>query len=98
MIEEASRCGMPYRLASLARRHADQLPHRASSRSTRLKDLETMKPTAVPETGQEGSAELTREMERLERSLGGIKNMNALPDAMFVIDVGHEEIAMARSA
>ena len=33
-------------------------------------------------------------MEKLERSLGGIKNMEALPDALFVVDVGHEKIAV----
>lgn len=36
----------------------------------------------------------TRDMEKLERSIGGIKNMNGLPDAMFVIDVDHERIAI----
>jgi small subunit ribosomal protein S2 len=38
--------------------------------------------------------QLTREREKLERSLGGIKNMGSLPDALFVIDVGHEHIAI----
>ncbi len=38
-----------------------------------------------------------RERERLERSLGGIKDMERLPDAMFVIDVGHEDIAVAEA-
>ena len=33
-------------------------------------------------------------MDKLERSLGGIKDMAALPDALFVIDVGHESIAV----
>jgi small subunit ribosomal protein S2 len=33
-------------------------------------------------------------MDKLERSLGGIKNMDSLPDAMFVVDVGHEKIAI----
>ena len=33
-------------------------------------------------------------MDKLERSLGGIKNMESLPDALFVIDVGHENIAI----
>jgi small subunit ribosomal protein S2 len=33
-------------------------------------------------------------MEKLERSLGGIKNMGGLPDALFVIDVDHEAIAI----
>ncbi|MBS0582942.1 MAG: 30S ribosomal protein S2, partial [Proteobacteria bacterium] len=37
---------------------------------------------------------LVREKEKLEKSLGGIKNMNALPDALFVIDIGHEDIAI----
>jgi small subunit ribosomal protein S2 len=37
---------------------------------------------------------LNREREKLERSLGGIKNMNSLPDALFVVDVDHENIAV----
>jgi small subunit ribosomal protein S2 len=37
---------------------------------------------------------LKREQEKLERSLGGIKDMRHLPDAIFVIDVGHEKIAI----
>jgi ribosomal protein S2 len=37
---------------------------------------------------------LGREQEKLERTLGGIKDMEGLPDAVFVIDVGHEEIAV----
>jgi small subunit ribosomal protein S2 len=38
--------------------------------------------------------QLTRERDKLEKSLGGIKDMKGLPDAMFVIDVGHEDIAV----
>jgi small subunit ribosomal protein S2 len=38
--------------------------------------------------------QLQREREKLEKSLGGIKNMNGLPDALFVIDIGHENIAV----
>src|SRR5690606_5246090 len=37
---------------------------------------------------------LRREREKLEASLGGIKDMNRLPDALFVIDIGHEDIAI----
>ena len=37
---------------------------------------------------------LSREQEKLERSLGGIKEMRSVPDALFVIDVGHEDIAI----
>ena len=40
---------------------------------------------------------LDREREKLERSLGGIKDMPGLPDALFVIDVGHEYIAIAEA-
>ncbi|HAM76750.1 MAG TPA: 30S ribosomal protein S2, partial [Alcanivorax sp.] len=35
-----------------------------------------------------------REMEKLERSIGGIKDMGGLPDALFVVDVDHEDIAV----
>merc|ERR1711964_628075 len=38
--------------------------------------------------------ERTREMDKLERSIGGIKDMGALPDALFVIDVDHERMAI----
>ena len=37
---------------------------------------------------------LSREQEKLERSLGGIKNMRSLPDVLFVVDVDHEDIAI----
>ena len=40
---------------------------------------------------------LKREMEKLDRSLGGIKDMNSLPDALFIIDTGHEDIAVAEA-
>ena len=36
-------------------------------------------------------------MEKLERSLGGIKNMRGIPDVMFVVDVGHEKIAVSEA-
>jgi small subunit ribosomal protein S2 len=61
----------------------------------RLKELEEM--------SEEGGFEaltkkevlgLKREQEKLDRSLGGIKNMSALPDALFVVDVDHEDIAV----
>src|SRR5690606_37377420 len=39
----------------------------------------------------------TRELEKLERSLGGIKDMGGLPDVMFVIDVDHENNAISEA-
>jgi small subunit ribosomal protein S2 len=61
----------------------------------RLKDLEVQSQdgTFAKLTKRE-ALERTREMEKLERSLGGIKNMGGLPDALFVIDVDHESIAI----
>ena len=44
--------------------------------------------------GKKEATQLRREMEKLERSLGGIKDMESLPDALFVVDVGHEKIAV----
>jgi small subunit ribosomal protein S2 len=49
---------------------------------------------ALEKRGKKEATQLRREMEKLERSLGGIKNMDSLPDAMFVVDVGHEKIAI----
>ena len=61
----------------------------------RLKNLEKME----EEGGFEGLTKkevlgLTREQQKLEKSLGGIKDMGALPDILFIIDVGHEDIAV----
>ena len=49
---------------------------------------------ALEKRGKKEATQLRREMEKLEKSLGGIKNMEALPDALFVVDVGHEKIAV----
>jgi len=64
----------------------------------RLADIEAMKEDGTIEqlTKKEGLT-IEREREKLERSLGGIKQMNALPDALFVIDVMHENIAVAEA-
>jgi small subunit ribosomal protein S2 len=61
----------------------------------RLKTLEQM----AAEGGFEGLTKkevlgLRREQEKLERSLGGIKDMRSLPDVLFVVDVDHEDIAI----
>jgi small subunit ribosomal protein S2 len=64
----------------------------------RLKDLELMQQDGTLErlTKKEGLL-YQREMQKLERSLGGIKDMNGLPDAMFVIDVGYQKNAIAEA-
>ena len=94
IAEAATQCAMPY---VNHRWLGGMLTNFKTVRQSikRLKDLETM--------SQDGSFErltkketvmLGREMEKLERSLGGIKDMGSLPDAMFVIDVGYEKIAI----
>lgn len=61
----------------------------------RLKDLETQEKDGTFELlGKKEVLMVKREMEKLERSLGGIKDMQYLPDAIFVVDVGHEKIAV----
>jgi small subunit ribosomal protein S2 len=61
----------------------------------RLMDLNELQETgALAKRGKKEALQLSREMAKLEKSLGGIKHMGALPDALFVIDVGHERIAL----
>jgi small subunit ribosomal protein S2 len=95
--EEAQRCSMPY------------VDHRwlggmltnfktVKQSIKRLKEMEQM--------AQDGSFErmskkealgLHREMEKLQRSLGGIKELSSLPDALFVIDVGYQKGAISEA-
>lgn len=61
----------------------------------RLKDLETQSQDGTFEKLTKKEALLrTRELDKLENSLGGIKDMGGLPDALFVVDVEHERIAV----
>jgi small subunit ribosomal protein S2 len=61
----------------------------------RLMDLTDLQESgALAKRGKKEALQLSREMAKLEKSLGGIKHMNSLPDALFVIDVGHERIAI----
>ncbi|AAW86457.1 30S ribosomal protein S2 [Aliivibrio fischeri] len=61
----------------------------------RLKDFEVQSQDGTFEKLTKKEALMrTRDMEKLEKSLGGIKNMNGLPDALFVIDADHEHIAI----
>jgi small subunit ribosomal protein S2 len=64
----------------------------------RLKDLEAMAQDGTFEKMSKREAlTLQREMEKLTRSLGGIKEMTALPDALFIIDVGYQKIAVTEA-
>ena len=64
----------------------------------RLKELETMSQDGTFERlGKKEALMLQREMLKLEKSIGGIKDMNGLPDALFVIDVGYHKIAVTEA-
>ncbi|GIX37705.1 MAG: 30S ribosomal protein S2 [Silanimonas sp.] len=92
--EEATRCGMPY----MAQRWlGGTLTNFRTLKSSiaRLKELEAAETDgSFDRLVKHEVLALRREREKLESSLGGIKNMNRLPDALFVIDIGHEEIAV----
>lgn len=61
----------------------------------RLKELESQfEKNAFGSLTKKEILNLTREKEKLEKSLGGIKKMGGLPDVLFVIDIGHEKIAI----
>ena len=65
----------------------------------RLKDMEQMVADGTMEKMPKKEAlGYQRELEKLQRSLGGIKDMNGLPDALFVIDVGYQKIAIAEAS
>ena len=92
--EEAARCGMPY---VNHRWLGGMLTNYKTIRQSiqRLMDLEEMSTgSGFARLTKKEALGLRREMEKLEKVLGGIKNMKGLPDALFVIDVGHEEIAV----
>ena len=91
---EAGRCEMPF---VNQRWLGGMLTNFKTVRQSikRLSDLTEMKDSGTLERrGKKEGTMLRREMEKLERSLGGIKHMESLPDAIFVIDVGHENIAI----
>ena len=64
----------------------------------RLKDLEQMATDGTfDRMAKKEALQLKRELAKLQQSLGGIKDMNALPDAMFVVDVGFHKIAVTEA-
>jgi small subunit ribosomal protein S2 len=94
IAEEATRCGMPY---VSHRWLGGMLTNYRTIRASvkRLKQLEGMhEDGSIEHLVKKEVLQLTRERDKLERSLGGIKDMKHLPDALFVVDVSHEDIAV----
>jgi len=92
--EEAKRCGMPY---VSHRWLGGMLTNYRTIRDSvkRLKQLESMQEDgSIAHLVKKEVLQLTRERDKLEKSLGGIKEMKNLPDALFVVDVSHEDIAV----
>jgi small subunit ribosomal protein S2 len=97
VAKEATRCGMPY---VNQRWPGGMLTNFKTIRQSikRLTDLtELQESGALDKRGKKEALTLRREMAKLEKSLGGIKNMASLPDVIFVIDVGHERIALSEA-
>jgi small subunit ribosomal protein S2 len=97
VAEEARRCGMPYVDARwLGGMLTNFKTVKASTK--RLKDLEQMHEDGTFEKMNKREAlTMQREMDKLTKSLGGIKDMAGLPDALFVIDVGYHESAITEA-
>jgi small subunit ribosomal protein S2 len=92
--EEATRCNMPY--MSMRWLGGTLTNFRTVKQSvSRLKELESAETDGTFEKLVKHEVlTLRRERDKLDASLGGIKDMNRLPDALFVIDIGHENIAI----
>jgi small subunit ribosomal protein S2 len=64
----------------------------------RLREMETMQQDgSLDRISKKEALGLTREMQKLQRSLGGIKELSAPPDALFIIDVGYQKGAVAEA-
>ncbi len=98
IAEEAARCGMP----CVDERWLGGMltNYKTVKQSTkRLKDMEQMaEDNAFEKMSKKEALMLQREMTKLQKSLGGIKDMGGLPDALFVIDVGFHKIAITEAA
>jgi small subunit ribosomal protein S2 len=94
IAREATRCGMPY---VSHRWLGGMLTNFKTIRQSikRLAEIDDLAATGMLDQRSKREAQMVRrEREKLERSLGGIKEMEGLPDVMFVVDVGHENIAI----
>ena len=63
----------------------------------RLKDMKAQQEAGLESLSKKEQLTFTREIEKLEKDIGGIQDMAALPDAIFVIDVGYHKIAIAEA-
>jgi len=98
IVEEAQRAGMPY----VDQRWLGGMLTNFKTVKVSIKRLKEME-QIIADNGTERmtkkeALDFAREVEKLNKSIGGIKDMNALPDALFVIDVGYHKIAVQEAA
>ena len=93
---EAARCGMPY---VNQRWLGGMLTNFKTVKTSikRLKDMKAQQEAGLDSLSKKEQLTFTREIEKLEKDIGGIQDMTALPDAIFVIDVGFHKIAVAEA-
>ena len=97
MAEEASRCASPF---VDQRWLGGMLTNFKTIKQSlkRLKEMEAMcEDGSLDRLGKKEALMLTRELEKMHKSIGGIKDMGSLPDALFVIDVGYHKIAITEA-
>ena len=97
MAEEAARAGAPY---VDQRWLGGMLTNFKTVKGSikRLKDMEAMaEDGSMEKLGKKEALMMKRELEKLQKSIGGIKDMAGLPDALFVVDVGYHKIAITEA-
>ena len=98
MVEEANRAGMPY----VDQRWLGGFLTNFKTIKTSIKRLKDMEQTAadggLERMSKKEALTFQREIEKLNKSIGGIKDMAGLPDAIFIVDVGYHKIAIAEAA
>ena len=97
IAEEAQRAGMPF---VDERWLGGMLTNFKTVKQSikRLKDVEAMmEDGSIERLSKRETLTVSRELEKLRKSIGGIKEMGGLPDALFVIDVGYHKIAITEA-
>ena len=97
IAEEAQRAGMPY---VDERWLGGMLTNFKTVKQSikRLKDVEAMmEDGSIERLSKRETLTVSRELEKLRKSIGGIKDMGGLPDALFIIDVGYHKIAITEA-
>jgi small subunit ribosomal protein S2 len=97
IVEEAHRAGQPF----VEQRWLGGMLTNFKTIKTSIRRLKEMEQTieggGLERMSKKEALTFQREVDKLNKSIGGIKDMNALPDALFVIDVGYHKIAVAEA-